>query len=71
MNDKQKAVYDFITEYKKTHDGNSPSLADIGAACCFTKQQAGVYVAKLVTLGEITVDGTRQIDAGGTWEPKQ
>ena len=71
MNDKQKMVYDLITEYKKAHDGNSPSLANIGDACGFTKQQAGVYVAQLVALGEIVVDGTRQIDAGGTWEPGQ
>ena len=71
MNEKQQKAYDFIIEYKRTHDGNSPALDDIGGALGVSRQQANMYVRQLVELGKIETNGTRQIDAGGTWEPGQ
>lgn len=29
----RQRIYDYIVEYKRGHDGNSPSLREIGEAC--------------------------------------
>jgi SOS-response transcriptional repressor LexA len=36
-------VYDFIVEYKREHDGNSPTIREIGDACKITSTSVVIY----------------------------
>jgi len=39
-------VYDFIVTYKKEHDGNSPTIREIGEACRISSTSVVVYWLK-------------------------
>lgn len=71
MNEKQAQVYDFIIEYKRFHDGNSPSLEEIAVAVECTKAWAAKLLDLLQQAGILKYHGTRQIDTGGTWMQKE
>lgn len=67
-------VYDFIVEFKKNHDGNSPSIREIGRAVGITSTSvtnyyleslAGMEIIKLKKQGS-----SRMISvSGGSWTP--
>ena len=48
------AVYDFIVAYKSKHDGNSPTIREIGVACEISSTAVVSYhLGKLHTEGRI------------------
>lgn len=65
-------VYKFIVQFKKEHDGNSPAIREIGAACGISSTSAVVYILRnLVRDGRITLWGTRGIMVvGAEWREK-
>ena len=38
-----RRVYEFIVAYKQAHDGNSPTIREIGAACGISSTSVVVY----------------------------
>jgi SOS-response transcriptional repressor LexA len=66
-NDKADEVYNFIIEYKKTHDGNSPFIREIMRECDLSStSHVTHYLNRLEDDGLIERKGGR-IDAGGRW----
>ena len=62
MTHNPETAYGFIVKFKKEHDGNSPTIREIGIACDISSTSATVYVMrKLVCAGRITLWGTRGI----------
>lgn len=71
---RKQQVYQFILNYKKTHDGNSPSIAEIGAHCEVNSTSTiRFYLKGLETLGVIKCDPngkSRMISiVGGKYTP--
>lgn len=67
-------VYDFLVNYKKTHDGIAPSVAEIQEACELSSTSMVRYhLNSLVLLGMIECDyrkGSRMIRiVGARWIP--
>jgi hypothetical protein len=69
-------VYDFILKYKRGHDGNSPTIREIGASCGINStSQVLFYLHKLEKQGLIrrpepligTRIATRIEIVGGLW----
>lgn len=65
----RQAVLDFIIRYKQEHDGNSPSMRQIGHAFDITSTSLLDYILDdLVDAGKILRDGSRGIQViGGRW----
>jgi hypothetical protein len=62
MSHDPEVVFQFIVKFKKEHDGNSPAIREIGAACDISSTSAVVYILKtLVRQGRIKLWGTRGI----------
>ena len=59
----------YIIRYKQSHDGNSPSVREIGRACRITStSHVFYYLVKLELSGKIRLRGTRSIEViGGKW----
>lgn len=72
MDQMSQKTYDFIIQYKRDHDGNSPGREEISQAIGL-RSRSGVneYLARLVALGLITLGGRGQAKAiyvvGGKW----
>jgi SOS-response transcriptional repressor LexA len=69
---KYNQIYDYIVAFKKAHDGNSPTIREIGDAVGVSStSQANHYLDVMVKLGMITRDGKfRMIGIpGGVWSP--
>jgi hypothetical protein len=64
-------IFQFICDFKKLHDGNSPSLRDIGAACNISSSSAVAWVLdRLVRMGLIKRDSAGRIAVvGAVWLP--
>jgi len=62
-------VYRFVVQYKQAHDGNSPSLQEIGRACGIrSTSHVYLYLVRLADAGRIKLAGTRSIEViGGRW----
>lgn len=67
-------VYEYIEKYKKAHDGNSPTIREIGAACgMHSTSHVKKMLEKLASLGYIRLpeEGKRaaaRIEViGGYW----
>jgi hypothetical protein len=70
-------VYEFIIEFKSTHDGNSPSVREISDACGISSVSVTCYyLGKLTDAGMIAIEkgkgrgtGKRNLIEviGGTW----
>ena len=74
--DKKKQVYDFITAYKKTHCGCSPSSCDISDGCSLISNwgPARSIIRDLIAEGKLeqSARSTRTIEVvGGRWTPPQ
>jgi SOS-response transcriptional repressor LexA len=66
----RKKVLEYIISYKIAHDGNSPSLRQMMAACRVTSTSNMSYIlADLEKTGQIVVNpGSRGIEViGGRW----
>lgn len=56
MSDREKAVYDYIVQYKLDNDGNSPAISDIMTAVGITTTSlVHYYLKQLMAKGYITV----------------
>lgn len=70
-NPKVNRVFSFIVKYKKSHDGNSPTIREIGSACGVSSTSVvNYYLNKLEEDGLIRRDNfqSRNIDVvGGSW----
>ena len=65
-------MLDFIVAYKRTHDGNSPTVREICDACAISSTGVGNYcLVRLVQHGLLRVDNygrSRSIEVvGGEW----
>lgn len=71
---RKRQVYNFIVKFKKTHDGNSPTVAEICQICNVSSTSVASYYLKgLEGLGLIKLGGSRgrrMIEVpGGKWTP--
>jgi SOS-response transcriptional repressor LexA len=75
-----ECVYEFIIRYKRTHDGNSPTIREIGSGCGITSTSVVTYWLKkletrsLILLPEDPGDKhpARRIEViGGHWEMEE
>lgn len=69
---RRQAIFDFIVAYKKRHDGNSPSIQDIGRACGISSKSLVAYhLAHLAEAGRLVLapDGEKRhiVIVGGRW----
>lgn len=71
MNEMNKArIYQFILEYKREHDGNSPTFREIRQACQISStSMVSYYLRQLEAETKISLQpGTRSIAVvGGEW----
>lgn len=66
----RQAVFDFIVSYKRSHDGNSPTLRQIMDACGITSTSVASYALRgLARAGKIRIlPGSQGIVViGGCW----
>ncbi len=56
---KRWVAFHFIVGFKKKHDGNSPSLREIAAACGITAPSAALHHVR-----ELAADGVIHLKAG-------
>lgn len=62
-------VFTFIVTYKRTHDGNAPSLYQIARALGIDKSTVKYHLDRLVDAGHIRRTGRRGIEViGGEWQ---
>lgn len=55
-------VYQFIIDYKRDNDGNSPSYREIGEACKISSSSNVKHaIDRLIEIGKIEFSGTRSI----------
>ena len=68
-------VFDFIVGYKMSHDGNSPSIREVGEPCGISStSMVKIAILKLVGDGRLTETSSphrsRCIEVvGGVWMP--
>ena len=69
MSEREKEIYAFIIRYKMSHDGNSPSIREIGEAVGIGSTSLILhYLQNLEKCSAITMDGQRAISVvGGSW----
>lgn len=48
-----QSVLDFIKQYKRENNGNSPSLREMGDGCFMTTSSVSYHIQKLVDAGKI------------------
>jgi hypothetical protein len=64
----RQQVFDFIVQYKRTHDGNAPSVQDIADGCLLSKSGVKYHLLKLENARRIRLKGYRGIEVvGGEW----
>ncbi len=65
----REQVFDFIVDYKRQHDGLSPSVTEIAKALFLHRTTARYHLMMLEHDGRIRLVGRRAIQViGGTWE---
>jgi DNA-binding transcriptional regulator YhcF (GntR family) len=62
-------VYQYIVEYKRQHDGLSPSITEMARALSMNRTTARYHVLMLEHEGRIRLVGRRAIQViGGAWD---
>ena len=67
----REQVYDFLVQYKRVHDGNSPSTQEIAEACNMSTTTVSYHLTRLEIDNRIHVPGNRRrmIEIiGGHWD---
>ncbi|GAB4420294.1 MAG: hypothetical protein Kow00106_16800 [Anaerolineae bacterium] len=65
----RELVFRFIVDYKRRHDGLSPSVGDIASGCALHPSTVKYHLLKLENLGRIRLVGRRAIEViGGAWD---
>jgi len=68
----REQVLSYIIDYKQDHDGLSPSVREIAAACFMHESTARYHLAQLAIKGRIRLVERRGIEViGGAWEPPE
>ncbi len=63
-------VFAFVVQYKREHDGLSPTISEIADACYLHPSTARYHLTRLELEGRIRITGRRGIEViGGAWEP--
>ena len=67
-----RKVLRFIVDFKREHDGNSPTLREIGAGCGISSTSVVVHLLKrLEKIGKIEISGDNEarsiVVVGGKW----
>ena len=76
FSEKLDRVFDFIVEYKQTHDGNSPAIREIGKGCKISSTSVVMYALHALAAQDrikFTPNVSRTIQVvNGRWqlEPK-
>ncbi len=66
----REQVFAFIVQYKREHDGLSPTAREIAEACFMHESTARYHVTQLALHGRIRLIERRGIEVvGGAWEP--
>jgi len=64
----RERVFRFIVEYKRQHDGLSPTVEEISRACVLHTSTVKYHLLKLENQGRIRIVGRRAIEViGGVW----
>ena len=66
----REAVFQFVIEYKRLHDGNPPSTPEIAQACAISPATAYYHLTKLDAEQRIRIGGERRCMievVGGQW----
>jgi hypothetical protein len=62
-------VYQYIVEYKRQHDGLSPSISEMARVLSMNRTTARYHVLMLEHEGRIRLVGRRAIEViGGAWD---
>lgn len=62
-------VFQYIVDYKRQHDGVSPSLTELARRLAMNRTTARYHVLMLEHEGRIRLVGRRAIEViGGTWD---
>lgn len=72
--DSRERVFTFLIEYKHEHDGNTPTLKEIGEACCLSISTVYYHLLVLELENRIqrTGERLRNIEiVGGEWNFEQ
>ncbi len=67
----REIVFEFLVEYKRQHDGNTPSTRESAEACCLSTSGVNYHLTWLELEDRIRVsrDGRRSVEiVGGMWE---
>jgi hypothetical protein len=68
--DTREAVFEFVVDYKRRHDGNPPSTPEIAEACAISDATAYYHLTKLEAEDRIHMGGERRClieVVGGQW----
>lgn len=66
----REQVFAFIVQYKRDHDGLSPTAREIAEACFMHESTARYHLTQLALEGRIRLLERRGIEViGGAWEP--
>lgn len=67
----REIVFEFLVQYKRQHDGNTPSTREIAETCCLSTSAVNYHLTWLELEDRIRVsrDGRRRVEiVGGIWE---
>lgn len=67
----QDAIFEFIRDYKRGEDGNSPTYQEIAEALGVTTATAYNTVLRLVRRGVVKINKRGKISIGGTYIPPE
>lgn len=69
-NSTRETIFEFLVQYKREHDGNTPSTREIAEACCLSISGVNYHLFRLEVGDRIRIseDGRRNIEVtGGAW----
>jgi predicted transcriptional regulator len=65
----REAIFQYIVKFKREHDGLSPSVPEIAAACLIGEPTVRYHLLKLEAAGRIISEGRRGLQVrGGAWD---
>lgn len=74
-NPRRKAIYEFIVDYKQDHDGNSPTVREIGEMLGIESTSMVVYYLRQLEELDLILVGSARSRAiqvvGGQWLPPE
>jgi SOS-response transcriptional repressor LexA len=67
----RELVYDFLVQYKREHDGNTPTTREIAEGCCLSVSTVKYHLTRLEVENRIYITGDRRRNIeimGGNWD---